>query len=163
MKNIFILIALVAITLASCTKKEISYNAITNSVWSVTEFESNNEIVSLEGVEQPIISFVDTTTFAGYAGCNRFIGNYQLTGEDISLKTVGVTKMLCQDDAMSVEDKYLTAISGDLKIELSSDETILTLKNPANDSKIVYTKSYTFEVIPTENDSAETNSEIIEE
>ena len=57
--------------------------------------------------EAPTIRFMNDGRVSGFAGCNRFFGNYQLTGESLQLGRMAATKMMCGAAEMAVEDELL--------------------------------------------------------
>lgn len=57
--------------------------------------------------EAPTIRFMNDGRVNGFAGCNRFFGNYQLTGEGLQLGRMAATKMMCGGTEMAVEDALL--------------------------------------------------------
>jgi heat shock protein HslJ len=49
---------------------------------------------------------------SGHAGCNRFFGGYELTGQVFELAGIGSTKMACmRPGAMEIEAEFLKAVS----------------------------------------------------
>ena len=71
---------------------------------------------------------------SGSGGCNRFTGSYEQDGESISLGRVASTRMACDEEVMSAERAYLSAlesvslwsaIGGVLVLSDNSDQALL--------------------------------------
>src|SRR5690554_880932 len=58
----------------------------------------------------PHIQFMPDQTVFGYAGCNRFHGHYDLSGESLTFKPLATTKMMCAPEQMAVEAQFLEAL-----------------------------------------------------
>ena len=68
--------------------------------------------------EQPVndasaahILFLADDRIAGSTGCNRFFGQYTLTGETLSFKDMGSTRMACPPELMAQEDVFLKMLA----------------------------------------------------
>jgi heat shock protein HslJ len=71
---------------------------------------------------------------SGSGGCNRFTGSYEQDGDSISLDRVASTRMACDEEVMSAERAYLSALEsvsswsatgGVLVLSDSSDQALL--------------------------------------
>lgn len=49
---------------------------------------------------------------SGSGGCNRFMGDYQTEGEQLSIGALASTFMACEEPVMNQEMKYLAALQG---------------------------------------------------
>lgn len=146
MKNsIFIFLILLLFT--GCKKTEITYDSITKCQWIIEELKFNGENYKYNNSaeEEPLIVFIDSTHVAGYAGCNRYMGKYSLNNDSIQISIIGTTKVLCSEEEMGKESKYIDAISGNLKADISSDGTELTLTNSNFNSKISFKRGENLE------------------
>ena len=61
----------------------------------------------------------------GFAGCNRFFGSYKTKGNTISFSQVGITKMLCQDEANQIEQRFLEILNSANSFQLTDNGLIL--------------------------------------
>ncbi|MBQ7819438.1 MAG: META domain-containing protein [Bacteroidales bacterium] len=146
MKNsIFIFLILLIFT--GCKKAEITYDSITKCQWIVEELKFNGENYKYNNSaeEEPLLVFIDSTHVAGYAGCNRYMGRYSMSTDSVKINIIGTTRMLCSEEVMEKECKYIDAISGALKAQLSSDGQQLTLKNSSNDAKVTFKRGENIE------------------
>lgn len=88
----------------------------------------------------PTITFMNDQRVYGFAGCNRFQGSYQLTGEGLRLGRMAATKMMCSPEQMLVEDAFLQALENSRQFDIEADQFILIsqqqqlrfIKNTAN-------------------------------
>lgn len=74
----------------------------------------------------------------GFAGCNRFFGRAQMTGESqLRVSQVGSTKKMCSDaGAMQTERSYLNALQGASSYSISGN----TLSVTGSAGNLVFTK-----------------------
>jgi len=47
---------------------------------------------------------------AGRAGCNRYFGTFEQSGDAVTIKPAGSTRMACPPDVMDQEGKFLSAL-----------------------------------------------------
>ena len=58
---------------------------------------------------------------SGSGGCNRFMGGYEVKGEQLSIKTLASTRKACEQDKMGQESRYLTALQGAQRYEMNDE------------------------------------------
>lgn len=83
---------------------------------------------------QVTIEFNEEGRIAGNAGCNRYMGSYEITGDgEIRIELAGSTMMMCGDDEMAVEQSILEILP--IITEYSIDEAsgALTLRTDDGD------------------------------
>lgn len=86
--------------------------------WAVTQ-------VNGAPVQAPaFIEFMADGRVAGHAGCNRFFGQYAVSGEGLALSGLGSTRMACSDAAMRQEDALNRLLTGVQSFELIDKETL---------------------------------------
>jgi heat shock protein HslJ len=56
------------------------------------------------------VQFKDDGTLAGHGGCNRFFGQYEISGNQIRIGPVGATRMGCPQPVMDRERAFLAAL-----------------------------------------------------
>lgn len=59
--------------------------------------------------------------FAGQAPCNRIMGSYRLSGEELRLGPVASTMMMCEDALMAAERRYVEALEAVRRFELAPE------------------------------------------
>lgn len=75
--------------------------------------------------QQPTITFMNDGKVTGFAGCNRFFGHYQLTGEGLRLGRMAATKMMCSAPEMAVEDAYLQQLTQVSRFTIENGQLVL--------------------------------------
>jgi heat shock protein HslJ len=58
------------------------------------------------------VQFKDAGKLAGHGGCNRFFGQYKISGNDINIGPIGSTRMACAESVMALEKAFLSALEG---------------------------------------------------
>lgn len=77
--------------------------------WRLTRLEGKPVLLA-DGQKEPILAFQGgDTRFAGNTGCNNLMGSYHLSGADLSLSSIAVTKMACLL-GMDIESGMFTAL-----------------------------------------------------
>ncbi|WP_242084004.1 META domain-containing protein [Aestuariivivens sediminis] len=64
----------------------------------------------------------------GYSGCNRFFGNFSITGNNIVFRHLGMTKMICNDESNRIEKKLFDILQ-DVNVLLFSENGVSFAKN----------------------------------
>ena len=75
--------------------------------WRITHIGDQ----SVNGASAAHILFLADNRIAGSTGCNRFFGQYTLTGEALSFKGVGSTRMACPPELMAQEGVFLKMLA----------------------------------------------------
>lgn len=92
--------------------------------WPLTHL--NGESFGLE--EGPTISFDEEGRIAGTAGCNRYMGDYEIGDEGhIEITMGGTTMMMCDDLAMDVERQILELLPTVVEYSIDEDSGTLAL------------------------------------
>ena len=111
MKKCFIMVlSLTVIFLVACKgKKLIDKQELASQEWVLSEFKNGDTLQKLPA-EKLTIFFTDTNTVYGMAGCNRFMGRYELSKEKgFVMDPGGMTMMACPD--MEVEGRVMKALN----------------------------------------------------
>ena len=56
------------------------------------------------------VQFKGAGQLAGHGGCNRFFGQYKISGNEISIGPVGATRMACAEPVMALEMAFFSAL-----------------------------------------------------
>lgn len=75
--------------------------------WRITHIGEQ----SVNGATAAHIRFLANNGIAGSTGCNRFFGQYTLTGETLSFKDMGSTRKACPPELMAQEDTILKMLA----------------------------------------------------
>jgi heat shock protein HslJ len=88
------------------------------------------------------VQFETDGELAGFAGCNRFFGGYELTESTIKIGPLGSTRMACPPDVTAFEFSFLEALQSaatvaraDTRIALRNDKGLTTVRFDAIDRK----------------------------
>ena len=82
---------------------------LSNSSWELTSI-NNRQVITSSISEGVYITFEpNENRVSGFAGCNRFFGNYRL-GEsgELTFDAIGSTKMMCNN--MAIETEFLNVL-----------------------------------------------------
>lgn len=64
---------------------------------------------------------------SGQAGCNRFMGTYHISANQIAFSPLATTRMACEEAVMQQENTFLKALSGQtLTLERKADSLTFT-------------------------------------
>ncbi|MGI9367186.1 MAG: META domain-containing protein [Rhizobiaceae bacterium] len=98
-----------AVALAFCWVaggSSVSHAAsLAGSEWSPSSQASNTS------EKQQFIQFQSEGRVSGFAGCNRFFGSYESSGDSLSFGVLGATKMMCPPEAMDQEQTLFENLS----------------------------------------------------
>ncbi len=111
------------ITIMQDNKEEQSIENIKGE-YLVTKIGANDSLSHL-----PTLEFDESTNrVSGFAGCNRFFGNYKIEGNSITFSQLGSTKMMCDEEANMIENKFLNILNEANQIAIE-DGNVILLKN----------------------------------
>lgn len=82
--------------------------------WVVTNISGE----SVAENAQPTLEFTEDGKLYGHAGCNRYSGHYQLTGEGLSVGPLISTKMACAKPLMQQENRLLGVLQSVKRFEV---------------------------------------------
>ena len=143
MKKAFIPILFISLFMVSCkcskntqaNEEVIEFSA--TDVWQLTHMRGSK--VTYNGSDPVTMQFnPESGTVNGFAGCNRYFGNYTSkiadtpesgTQGEITFNGVGATKMMCPEPEMRIEDKFLPLIEKSTRYSLSAYSLIIYQKD----------------------------------
>jgi heat shock protein HslJ/uncharacterized lipoprotein NlpE involved in copper resistance len=99
---------------------------IESKTWQLIELPGQS--LAVIGPERaPSLVFDGATKRAsGSAGCNRFNGTYELSGNSLRFGPLATTRMMCPPEIMAVEDAMLKALAAGLTWSLQDGTLVLT-------------------------------------
>ncbi|MBM0637374.1 META domain-containing protein [Campylobacter sp. VicNov18] len=136
MKKMF-QIALSAVFLAACSNSSTSLilnsksdkELTQNHLFKIEKIIVNGKTYDPKNAEEsPNITF-ENNKFYGYAGCNRFFGSYQNSGDILQIEgdRVASTQMLCHPlDVMDFENSFLSNFKGTFQISDENGKLVLS-------------------------------------
>ena len=88
------------------------------------------------------VQFETDGELAGFAGCNRFFGSYELTDGALKIGPLGSTRMACPPDVTAFEYSFIEAMQSaaivaraETRIALKDDKGLTTVRFDAIDRK----------------------------
>ena len=121
---------LVSALLGGCTFPSTSEPSPSTPLAAVAGFEW--ALHELDGASAPVgnggrratLVISDSMRVAGFAGCNRYFGNYTLTGAALRFGQIGMTRMACQE-GMTLEQQLARALEATRSYRLDGNELVL--------------------------------------
>jgi len=71
------------------------------------------------------LTFAPDGSLSGHASCNRFMSEYKLSGEGLSIASPAGTRMMCEPPLMQQEQAFLAALSATQGFSISADGALL--------------------------------------
>jgi heat shock protein HslJ len=106
-------------TLAGCGGEPASL--LQGAEWTVAKIDG----APLVAGSQVTLAFAPEGRLSGQSSCNRFMGEYALSGEGLAISRLGGTKMLCDAALMEQEGKFLAALGGAHGFSIAADGALL--------------------------------------
>ncbi|RKD91304.1 META domain-containing protein [Mangrovibacterium diazotrophicum] len=137
MIRIFIFMLLVALTAISCKHGEKLTKAEQSQQATIVELSQlqgqwllktiDDEPIQMPEQKEAFLEFHSTESrFSGYAGCNRFGGQVEMTNSELSVGMIMATKMYCP--GIDLESRLMAMLQkSSWKVNLLND--VLVLKN----------------------------------
>jgi heat shock protein HslJ len=69
------------------------------------------DVAALQDRKPVSLDFKDAASAAGNAGCNAYFGKFEIKGESVAFKQIGLTRMLCDPESMDTESRYVNALN----------------------------------------------------
>lgn len=89
--------------------------------WTVTAIDSKPPIANTE----PTLAFAADGKVSGAASCNRFFGDYTLTGEGLGIGTLGASMMACEEPVMVQERAVTEILEGVTNFAIDGDGSLV--------------------------------------
>ena len=116
--------------------------ALTETIWHLQAYSQGEDAISstIEGSDMTAI-FGEDGSLSGSAGCNNFLGVYEVDGDEIRIELGPLTMMFCEEPegAMDQESAYLEALETATTYKILGD--VLVLKNEAGQEVLKYQAS----------------------
>ena len=94
--------------------------------WSLININDKAINKNEEGLESFIV-FAADNSFKGFAGCNKFQGNYKIENGKLSLEKIGSTKMECENS--NNESEFLKTLHKAIQFKIVEHQLMLKDKN----------------------------------
>jgi heat shock protein HslJ len=96
------LLTTVFVLLAASTS--VSAEELAGSEWRPSQIGTS----AVPPYAEQFIQFKVDSKLAGHGGCNRFFGQYKISGNEIEMAPVGATRMACAKPIMDLEIVFFT-------------------------------------------------------
>lgn len=147
MKTMKVMLWVVLVMTMGCKSKEIA--VLAGPEWELKGMTQGSEVIPVPA-EAPTVSFTDSASVYGFAGCNRFFGQYTTEGKEaISLKLGGMTMMFCPE--MPFEGQFTKALEKVTVYRVTPQE--LQLTDAEKTVTLVFAPKDTSKLIGVANDS----------
>ncbi|MFN2359975.1 MAG: META domain-containing protein [Marinobacter sp.] len=130
----YIATLLAVLLLAGCAGSSVSDGPggdvvampLTNTYWQLVSV-AGQEVPETADQQKPHILFLDDGRVSGFSGCNQYMGNYQVEGENLLFDSMSSTRKAC-DDSM-VEQSLFAAFAKTVGVYLDGIELRLLGEN----------------------------------
>jgi heat shock protein HslJ len=103
---------------------------LTGTNWTLDSFHTADAVSSVLAGTTITAVFDGQGGVAGSAGCNRYVGSYDVTGTSLSISAIGSTKMHCTSPGvMQQESTYLASIRSTTMFTITGDRLSLAGAN----------------------------------
>jgi len=99
----------------------VALNVLAATAWQAEEIEGTGV---LDRAPSTIV-FDAGQKIAGRAGCNRYFGSFEQSGDAVTIKPTGSTRMACAPDVMDQEGKFLSALEAVTTARREGDKLLL--------------------------------------
>ena len=99
----------------------VALNVLEGTAWQAEEIEGTGV---LDRAPSTIV-FDAGQKIAGRAGCNRYFGSFEQSGDAVTIKPTGSTRMACPPDVMDQEGKFLSALEAVKTARREGDKLLL--------------------------------------
>jgi heat shock protein HslJ len=84
--------------------------SLVGSYWKLLEVDGHPVVAMDEQREAHIILLAEEQRLAGSSGCNRIMGTYEVTGDQLRISPLATTMMMCSEDLMRQEQALTAAL-----------------------------------------------------
>lgn len=92
---------------------------LTNTYWQLVRI-AGEEVPGTDGEQKPHIIFLDDGRVSGFSGCNQYMGNYEVSGENLLFDSMSSTRAACTDNL--VEQQLFAALAKTVGVNLDGPE-----------------------------------------
>lgn len=75
---------------------------------------------------------------SGFAGCNNYIGSYQVEGERLSISGLVAGQQLCATEVMEQEQRYLLQLGSAQRYEIEEGRLLIYIAGPIQPNALTY-------------------------
>ena len=104
----FILLFLLAALILICPSAPACAVNLAGSEWRPSRIGTS----TISPESRLFVQFKSAGQLAGHGGCNRFFGQYKISGNEIRIGPAGATRMACAEPLMTLEMAFFSALEG---------------------------------------------------
>lgn len=113
------------------------WSAIADRDWQLMRIKAKDKTLMPMTPILASINFTKDGKIAGSTGCNSYFGSYTRKDATLDVSPLGSTKMMCVENAMEIEDAFITGMAnvkgwqlqeGDLILVDGSNKSIMTFE-----------------------------------
>lgn len=99
---------------------------LTNTYWQLLSI-AGEPVSETNADQKPHILFLDDGRVSGFSGCNQYMGDYQVTGENLLFDSMSSTRRACPDN--QTEQLLFAALAKTVGVNLEGIELRLLGEN----------------------------------
>lgn len=92
---------------------------LTNTYWELVSV-AGQPVPETDSQQKPHVLFLDDGRVSGFSGCNQYMGDYQVTGENLLFDSMSSTLMACPQN--QTEDLLFAAFAKTVGVNLEGIE-----------------------------------------
>ncbi len=101
-------------------------NVDISGTWYLQTLSNNGRQINVSASESGAFVSFENGKVSGNAGCNQFFASYTSSGNAIQFSKAGMTRMMCANESMAVEDSLIKVLNdGTSQMSASHNELIL--------------------------------------
>jgi len=101
--------------------------ALVGTAWTLTTIATpDSQAVSSTIAGTKVTALFDMGSVSGSGGCNNYHGAYQASGSSLTFGPAASTKMLCEQDVLTQEQQYFTALDATASFAIDGDQLTLS-------------------------------------
>jgi len=85
------------------------------------------------------VQFKSAGKLAGHGGCNRFFGQYKISGNEIRIGSLGATRMACAEPIMALEMAFFSALEETKSFRRDKTKLVLFNASGAEQTRLIQT------------------------
>ena len=123
MKTLFKTVAVLSLFAALVGCKSAPKYVITDGEWALSAWvdDAGEEMVVTQN--RATMKFGEDSKVNGNAGCNQFMGKYEVNGDKIKIDMGGMTMKMCMD--MTIENRMVTQMPNISSFKIDGNHLIL--------------------------------------
>lgn len=123
MKKLLKAVAALSLFAAMVSCSSAPKYALTDGEWALSSWMDDQGEEMVVTQNRATMTFADDSKVNGNAGCNQFMGKYEVNGDKIKISMGGMTMKMCLD--MTIENRMVKEIPNVTSFEIDGNQLIL--------------------------------------